>query len=641
MPKVYNDYTQATSAESTDVLYMVRSPYGSGDDRWATLADIGIDPALTYREETLDANTIATATTIDTVNVTTIRAGDWVAVEAYDNDCEIRRVDSVSGNTLTLDTALNNAHTAGDTVIKLDGPVWIADLFGVSPDNTGPQNKTAIDAAVTDFDVYSIKRKLTFAETGKVYTIAPLAVNPVQPINLSGQDDWLLDLNGAELRLDSTFDFTSNDVDAHMIIVIDCERFIIENGTINGQGVALIAFGEQKHGIYIGSVAVYTIPAGQSRLGLIRNIHFEEIRGDGIFLIGDNVNTVYTENITMENITSNNCRRTGLVAHQRYVRYIYGTQMQSEKHKNSAIDLEPTGAATLYDVHYDNIVIDQSQAETVSIVAISISGNGAEHIKLTDVTIIQGQIEGLLSDHITIDGLILTGPSDTSPCMSFRNYTNFKMMNSHITATGGGRIGNFTVSAAVGVDESVISQNYFIQQGNQQGLTFEDCNNMTVSENIFVWDGPGANDNTRYGLQFRALTTNSMQNAKAHGNTFQGAWLYGIESNRMDGCDCSHNTFDGTSRGIFYDNAHAVYPIAIGNDFNKITSSVEFGGIPNAGAIIIAGNARHLFQALCTGTPEAAVTADIGCTAVRTDGGASTTFYVKESGTGNTGWVAK
>ena len=42
-----------------------------------------------------------------------------------------------------------------------------------------------------------------------------------------------------------------------------------------------------------------------------------------------------------------------------------------------------------------------------------------------------------------------------------------------------------------------------------------------------------------------------------------------------------------------------------------------------------------------SGTPEAAVTADIGSTFHRTDGGAATSFYVKESGTGDTGWVAK
>lgn len=42
-----------------------------------------------------------------------------------------------------------------------------------------------------------------------------------------------------------------------------------------------------------------------------------------------------------------------------------------------------------------------------------------------------------------------------------------------------------------------------------------------------------------------------------------------------------------------------------------------------------------------TGTPEGAVTAPVGSLFLRTDGGASTTFYVKESGSGNTGWVAK
>lgn len=41
------------------------------------------------------------------------------------------------------------------------------------------------------------------------------------------------------------------------------------------------------------------------------------------------------------------------------------------------------------------------------------------------------------------------------------------------------------------------------------------------------------------------------------------------------------------------------------------------------------------------GTPEAAVTAPVGSLFTRTDGGANTTLYVKESGAGNTGWVAK
>jgi hypothetical protein len=41
------------------------------------------------------------------------------------------------------------------------------------------------------------------------------------------------------------------------------------------------------------------------------------------------------------------------------------------------------------------------------------------------------------------------------------------------------------------------------------------------------------------------------------------------------------------------------------------------------------------------GAPNGVVTAAVGAIWIRTDGGAGSTLYVKESGTGNTGWVAK
>lgn len=42
-----------------------------------------------------------------------------------------------------------------------------------------------------------------------------------------------------------------------------------------------------------------------------------------------------------------------------------------------------------------------------------------------------------------------------------------------------------------------------------------------------------------------------------------------------------------------------------------------------------------------TGSPEGVVTAPVGRLYLRTDGGAGTSMYIKESGTGNTGWVGK
>lgn len=42
-----------------------------------------------------------------------------------------------------------------------------------------------------------------------------------------------------------------------------------------------------------------------------------------------------------------------------------------------------------------------------------------------------------------------------------------------------------------------------------------------------------------------------------------------------------------------------------------------------------------------TGSPENIVTAPVGTLYTSDAGGAATTLYVKESGTGNTGWIAK
>jgi len=53
---------------------------------------------------------------------------------------------------------------------------------------------------------------------------------------------------------------------------------------------------------------------------------------------------------------------------------------------------------------------------------------------------------------------------------------------------------------------------------------------------------------------------------------------------------------------------------------------------PGAGAVIWTSG---------SGSPEGVVTAPVGSLYTRTNGGANTTLYVKESGTGNTGWIAK
>lgn len=70
----------------------------------------------------------------------------------------------------------------------------------------------------------------------------------------------------------------------------------------------------------------------------------------------------------------------------------------------------------------------------------------------------------------------------------------------------------------------------------------------------------------------------------------------------------------------------------------RATGKITVGDVgPTAGIELGASGPRDMAG---SGSPEGVVTAPIGSTWRRTNGGASTTLYVKESGSGNTGWRA-
>lgn len=68
---------------------------------------------------------------------------------------------------------------------------------------------------------------------------------------------------------------------------------------------------------------------------------------------------------------------------------------------------------------------------------------------------------------------------------------------------------------------------------------------------------------------------------------------------------------------------------ADGTEFRAATGQIRMGSV--SGPVIKVG----------TGSPEGTFAAPVGSWYIRTDGGPGTTLYVKETGTGNTGWVAK
>lgn len=65
------------------------------------------------------------------------------------------------------------------------------------------------------------------------------------------------------------------------------------------------------------------------------------------------------------------------------------------------------------------------------------------------------------------------------------------------------------------------------------------------------------------------------------------------------------------------------------------------GFFSTSGAFYYSSSGSGVKDLMGTGSPEGVVSAPVGSTYRRSNGGAGTSFYVKESGTGNTGWVAK
>jgi hypothetical protein len=108
----------------------------------------------------------------------------------------------------------------------------------------------------------------------------------------------------------------------------------------------------------------------------------------------------------------------------------------------------------------------------------------------------------------------------------------------------------------------------------------------------------------------------------------------GITGTDRSGGDLTLASGDSTGAGT---SAVIISTPAAGSTGTTTRAAAERVRISSAGIQINSGP----IWSSGTGSPEGAVTAGVGSIYTRTDGGASTTLYVKESGTGNTGWIAK
>ena len=214
-------------------------------------------------------------------------------------------------------------------------------------------------------------------------------------------------------------------------------------------------------------------------------------------------------------------------------------------------------------------------------------------------------------------------------------YDNLSITGNNITASQKGVY--FQISAGYTAQNCIISSNYIYGGSHCIYLTGNTVNTQ-ISSNVLVGPSPtfvsgrGIYLDTPPASAFVFVCNNTIANVQrpyaiysASVTTFNK--LFAISNNL---CAAGVNT--NSSRWNAEGSAAIGTEVISTNNINPATIGAQYNVIDQS---------TNLLTMYGSGSPEGAITAGVGSLYLNKSGGASTTLYIKESGTGNTGWVAK
>ena len=173
-------------------------------------------------------------------------------------------------------------------------------------------------------------------------------------------------------------------------------------------------------------------------------------------------------------------------------------------------------------------------------------------------------------------------------------------------------INNATVRTAkrngVGIEDSrsITVHNSMFYETYKSAVYSEDSRNVCI-DNVKTYDTKGAADTASNRGVVSWYQTQGLTVTNVVGTSYKAYWISQLST---------AETLPST--GIVKDNFRTDNIVQL--DYTKFPIYYEGSG---------------------SGTPESVVNAGIGSAWHRNDGGANTCLYIKESGTGSTGWVAK
>lgn len=283
---------------------------------------------------------------------------------------------------------------------------------------------------------------------------------------------------------------------------------------------------------------------------------------------------------------------------------------------------------------------------------------------LRDV-VMDGCIQGVDVLYGTIEGCILnTRPTtvNATAIQLLKGSTGTSIRNNKLwLRNSSDAVGRGGISVAHQIrnpDEVTIEGNDVYQQVRGVSISVESSARTRIRNNSIILYTPSDSINQSGAITVRA-TAASIGFAQIVGNDIRaaasgGQWSYGVQvsanPNNITSCEvgggCISNcnnplAFSSAGGGVF-STPPIIHPVSVSDGSAPLVPAAglkwfQLGGVGGVGA----GGTYMPRQFWGDDSPEGVLTAPVGSIAQRRNGGAATTLYVKESGTGNTGWVAK
>lgn len=319
---------------------------------------------------------------------TSVKPDQWLIIEPYSTNCEFVKVQSILGTAVTASTNLTKTHATNSVVLTTSNPVWDIKYFGAKTTETATNNRLSIQAAIDNRQ--ALGGGVIFIPKGEfIVNKAP----GIACFVLTSQVNIFI--IGAGINVSKiTLEAGSYPGDTSIFSLTSGTNVVFENLTFFGNRFNHTVSNEQMHGVRLFDNAY----------ARFYNVRFDQIRGDGVFLLGNTSNS----KTWITNCEFYQCGRSGVTI-QRLNEFLKISGSYFEDINDQAIDSEPTGG-----LGYNNTIIDGNffTWTTPRGIGVTLGGSGSTGIKfinnivknatvhstsLSKSEIINNQLDGALS----------------------------------------------------------------------------------------------------------------------------------------------------------------------------------------------------------------------------------------------------